>query len=125
MRTTLTGEECRGALPCPVCTGPLPVRVAKSNKPYFVCERCGVQLFVRRRDGITALSRLLQQLASSGERLGRSAAVVGDIQAALMEINAVKAQLKKLGNPCDRDLQRARTVLRRRLRATIRRLSGI
>lgn len=125
MRTTLTGTECQGALPCPVCTEPLPVRVAKSKKPYFVCERCGLQLFVRRRDGISALGRLLQQLEENGDRLSRGCAVAGEIQAALMEIRTIKAELRKFGNPRgDRDLLRARAVLRKRLRTAIRKLSG-
>lgn len=129
MRSTLTGTECQGALPCPVCTEPLPVRVAKSKKPYFVCEHCGIQLFVRRREGIENLSRLLQQLAESDERLSRGTlavtVAVSEMQAALIEIRAVRVELEKLGHSSgDRDLQRARAALRKRLRAAIQKLSG-
>lgn len=124
-RPTLTGTECQGALPCPVCSERLPVRVAKSKKPYFVCEGCGMQLFVRRRDGIESLSHLLRELTESDEQLGRGAAVAGEIQAALMEVRAVKAELEKFENPHgDRVLLRVRAVLRVRLRTAIQKLSG-
>ncbi len=44
--------------PCPVCTGAREVRVTKKDKPYIVCDPCGIQLFVRGPDGIAAFNRL-------------------------------------------------------------------
>ncbi len=46
---------------CPVCTQPRAVRMTKKNKPYIVCDPCGVQVFVRGPAGIETFSRLLEQ----------------------------------------------------------------
>lgn len=84
-----------------------------------------MQIFVRRRDGIESLSRLLRQLTESGNYMSRSTAVAGELQAALIEIHAVKAELAKFGNARgDSDLQRVRAALRKRLRVALRELSG-
>jgi len=44
----------------PVCTQAREVRVTKKNKPYLVCDPCGVQIFVRGSAGIEEFHRLLQ-----------------------------------------------------------------
>jgi predicted RNA-binding Zn-ribbon protein involved in translation (DUF1610 family) len=31
--------------PCPVCAEPRDVRTTKKNKPYLVCDSCGVQTY--------------------------------------------------------------------------------
>lgn len=46
--------------PCPVCAQTREVRTTKKEKPYLVCDPCGVQLFVRGQDGIEEFRRLLQ-----------------------------------------------------------------
>jgi DNA-directed RNA polymerase subunit RPC12/RpoP len=45
--------------PCFLCAKKLDLRISKSAKPYFVCDDCGVQIFVRRKKGIERLYRLL------------------------------------------------------------------
>jgi len=47
--------------PCPVCTQPREVRVTKKDKPYVICDPCGVQLFVRGPGGIEEFKRLLER----------------------------------------------------------------
>jgi DNA-directed RNA polymerase subunit RPC12/RpoP len=47
--------------PCPVCTSPLEVKTTKKDKPYIICDPCGVQLFVRGPSGIDAFSRLIER----------------------------------------------------------------
>jgi hypothetical protein len=42
-------------LPCILCGSKLEKRVDKNRKPYFVCDPCGIQLFVRRKRGIDLL----------------------------------------------------------------------
>ena len=42
-------------LPCVLCGGKLEKRVDKNSKPYFVCDFCGIQLFVRRKQGMELL----------------------------------------------------------------------
>jgi DNA-directed RNA polymerase subunit RPC12/RpoP len=47
--------------PCPVCLQPLDVRMSKRGKPYVICSRCGVQMFIRERAGIEAFGKLVDQ----------------------------------------------------------------
>ncbi len=44
-------------VPCPVCAEELEEKRTRKDKPYFVCEACGVQVFVRFRRGIELLAR--------------------------------------------------------------------
>jgi DNA-directed RNA polymerase subunit RPC12/RpoP len=44
--------------PCPICSDRLDVRESKKGKPYVICDRCGVQMFVRNDAGIRELERL-------------------------------------------------------------------
>ena len=49
------------SFPCPLCLVPLRVRSSKKNKPYVVCDACGVQMFVRMKPGITRLASLMAE----------------------------------------------------------------
>jgi len=42
-------------LPCPLCEEELDIKISEKGKPYVVCDICGVQLFVRRPEGIKRL----------------------------------------------------------------------
>lgn len=53
--------------PCPVCLDPREVRLTKKDKPYIVCDPCGIQLFVRGPAGIASFNRLADR--ASGEDL--------------------------------------------------------
>ena len=46
--------------PCPICGEKLDIRTDKKEKPYMVCEPCGVQVFVRNRRGIEKLAAKFQ-----------------------------------------------------------------
>ena len=52
--------------PCPVCTQPREVRVTKKDKPYFICDPCGIQVFVRGPAGVTEFNRLLRHTNNDG-----------------------------------------------------------
>jgi len=52
--------------PCPVCTQPREVRVTKKDKPYFICDPCGIQVFVRGPAGVAEFNRLLKQANIDG-----------------------------------------------------------
>ena len=47
--------------PCPLCATQLDVRQSFRNKPYCVCQSCGVQIFFRGQKGISRLRRLLDE----------------------------------------------------------------
>ncbi len=44
---------------CILCSGSLEKRTDKNGKPYFVCDPCGTQFFVRRAEGIRNLEALI------------------------------------------------------------------
>jgi DNA-directed RNA polymerase subunit RPC12/RpoP len=50
------------AIPCVLCKRPLVQRTDKNDKPYFVCDDCGTQLFVRGSVG----RRLLDEVMRNG-----------------------------------------------------------
>jgi len=52
--------------PCPVCAHPLEVRLTKKDKPYVMCDPCGVQLFIRGPEGIEGFKRLIEQWDRKG-----------------------------------------------------------
>jgi predicted RNA-binding Zn-ribbon protein involved in translation (DUF1610 family) len=45
--------------PCPICGEGLEVRESKKEKPYVVCNRDGVQMFVRTQPGIRNFEKLV------------------------------------------------------------------
>ena len=51
--------------PCPVCGSDLPLRLARTQKPYCHCDSCGLQLFIRGKNGIHKLKQLLASDAIS------------------------------------------------------------
>lgn len=44
---------------CPICENSLKVRISKNNKPYCICDDCGVQLFVRGKRGIERFNKIV------------------------------------------------------------------
>jgi len=48
--------------PCPLCGAGLPILASKRKKPYFICNFCGVQIFVRGKAGIARL----REMANAG-----------------------------------------------------------
>jgi predicted nucleic-acid-binding Zn-ribbon protein len=52
--------------PCPICLESRPVSLSKKGKPYIVCNKCGVQLFVRNNSGIRQLESMIDKAESHG-----------------------------------------------------------
>lgn len=59
----------KSMFPCPVCTEAREVRLTKKDKPYVVCDPCGVQVFVRGPAGIAEFERLLERTGEKTARL--------------------------------------------------------
>src|SRR5580700_3982805 len=53
-------EAVKNTFPCALCKQELVRRTDKKGKPYFVCEECGTQFFIRYRTGIAKLEALMQ-----------------------------------------------------------------
>jgi hypothetical protein len=52
-------ESTESLFPCPVCRKMIRVRNTKNGKPYLICDGCGVQMFIRGREGIARFKQLL------------------------------------------------------------------
>jgi hypothetical protein len=44
--------------PCFLCGEFIEIKYSKRNKPYFICDPCGLQAFIRRDKGINRLNKL-------------------------------------------------------------------
>jgi transcription elongation factor Elf1 len=42
--------------PCPLCENKKEVKISDKGKPYIICDPCGVQLFVRKSEGINRMA---------------------------------------------------------------------
>lgn len=62
------GERIRGPIrfPCPTCGIPCVVRASKKGKPYFHCDGCVVQVFIRGRTGTARLTQWARDSRSAG-----------------------------------------------------------
>jgi hypothetical protein len=56
----LSNSMAGKSFPCPVCAVNLPIRIARTQKPYCVCLDCGIQIFVRGKTGIARLQIILE-----------------------------------------------------------------
>jgi len=45
-------------LPCFLCDRQLEIKSSKRKKPYFICDPCGLQAFVRKEQGIQLLAEM-------------------------------------------------------------------
>jgi len=106
--------------PCFLCGNKLEKRSDKHSKPYFVCDGCGIQLFVRKKHGIELLDKLLSSAEKNAIPFKEAAHRVFEVQALLSEIDGTKAQIKKVEEEIgflfpDEEKMRARDALKIRL----------
>lgn len=40
-------DEPRVMIPCWLCGSPVQLKYTKRDKPYLICEECGIQTFIR------------------------------------------------------------------------------
>jgi len=112
-------------LPCILCGNRLAKRTDKHSKPYFVCDPCGIQLFVRRQQGITRLNEFMRASERNAIPFQQAAERMYKAQALLGEIDGTKTQIKKLDGEIgfffpDEDKVRARNALKTRLRTLLK-----
>jgi|SRR5579871_153644 DNA-directed RNA polymerase subunit RPC12/RpoP len=113
-------------LPCLLCGNKLEKRESKNAKPYFVCDACGIQLFIRRKQGIARLEELLRASEKNAIPFKQAARRMFEVQALMSEIDGTKAQIKKLDDEigfffADEDKVRARNALKTRLENLVNR----
>jgi len=118
-------------LPCFLCGAKLEKRTShKNGKPYFVCNVCGIQLFVRRPHGIQLLNKLLDNIAKNEIPFKQRAQQLYEIQALLTEINGIKEQIERLKSQIgflfrDQDKIRACAMLKTKLQNLFKELEQL
>ena len=117
-------------LPCFLCGHELGRRTTKNGKPYFVCDSCGIQLFIRGKHGIERLDEFLRSSEKHSLPFKRHAQKLFEIQAILNDIDATKMQINKLDTEIgfffpDEDKIAARDSLKNRLRNLLEQLDEI
>lgn len=117
-------------IPCFLCSQELRQRKDKNGKPYFICDPCGVQIFVRGRQGIENLAQLIVTLRQHDFPFREHARVLHEIQAVLTEIRGIKKELKKLDSVFsifsdDDTIERERQLLKERIETLLGRLRRI
>lgn len=55
----MTNEELPKEIPCFLCGDFQTINISKTDKPYFICNDCGMQVFIRKVSGIKRLSNLI------------------------------------------------------------------
>ena len=58
-------ENYSDLIPCFLCGNGCFVKQTKNKKPHFICDPCGVQVFIRREKGIILFNYLVKNLNHS------------------------------------------------------------
>lgn len=117
-------------IPCFLCSQELRKRIDKNQKPYFVCDPCGMQIFVRGHQGIVNLAQLISTLRQRDFPFREHARVLFEIQAVLTEISGIKKEIKSLGGVLnflseDEHRERTRELLNARIEHLLSQLEQI
>lgn len=83
-------------IPCMLCGKLLKVRLSKSDKPYFICNICGLQTFIRYGPGIKKLKMLLADLIDNPSNFMTGHKQTLDILALINDIRELKEKLDDL-----------------------------
>jgi hypothetical protein len=106
------------------------MRLDKRHKPYFICDPCGMQIFVRGRQGIENLHELMKTLREHDFPFREHARVLREIQAVLTELRGVQKEIKNLDSVFnlffeDRETARVRELLNTRVETLLSKLEQI
>src|SRR5271165_7305642 len=86
------------SIPCFLCGTDLEIRSYKHQKPYFICDHCGVQAFVRKETGIVQLEKLLRNLRTQDFQFAKHKESFLQVCAVLNEIDDLKREIEKQKN---------------------------
>lgn len=85
---------CGKQFPCPLCGISLAIRLSRTQKPYCVCDACGIQLFFRGKKGIRRLEELIEsETLISGAEANASGAVT--LYNRLRQLKAQREELER------------------------------
>jgi len=88
-------------IPCFLCSQELQLRRDKHEKAYFVCDVCGMQIFVRGRQGNENLKQLIETLRERDFPFREHARVLHEIQAVLSELRGLEKEIENLDSVLD------------------------
>ena len=118
-------------LPCFLCGKELDLRTDKNKKKYAICDPCGMQVFVRRKQGIENLERLIRVLKRCDLPLRMHAQTLFQIRAILEELQGVEGELEKLDDSISifsttsKEKTRARRLLKQRMQTLLAELERV
>lgn len=114
------------SLPCFLCICKLEQRISKRGKPYFVCDSCGMQIFIRRKQGIERLQELFKNIERAQIPFQQHAHNFNEMQAILHEIDGVKQKIREIGFFfLDEEEIRSRNLLKTRLETLFQKLEEL
>lgn len=89
-------KDSEKLIPCFLCGNGAEIKTTKKNKPYFMCEPCGVQVFIRRKKGISRLNELLKSIGTNAVNYSGAKGRVLDLVAQINRLAELKGKLKEI-----------------------------
>jgi hypothetical protein len=118
-------------LPCFLCGKQLDQRTTKNSKPYFVCDGCGMQIFVRRAQGMENLDHFIRALKRRELPFREHAHNLFEIRAILQELDGIESEKAKINDSVgifsslSDDKRRAKELLEKRGETLLNQLQRI
>src|SRR5262249_19046802 len=84
------------SIPCPLCGDFIDQRRTKNGKPYFHCDPCGTQYFVRKPRGIKLLEELKKKIESGNWVFPQKSPEVIELQQLITEYEQVSKEIQRL-----------------------------
>ena len=83
--------------PCLTCKEEIELRIDKRHKPYCICDRCGVQSFIRKASGVRKLAENLEiELNDDGPELSKDKNVIINFSQLITLISKYNQLIQKL-----------------------------
>jgi predicted RNA-binding Zn-ribbon protein involved in translation (DUF1610 family) len=89
-------NEKKEYLPCFLCGKKLRIKQTKNEKPYFICDPCGLQVFVRCKAGIRELNRLIRRMESKSSNSSEILNSSFEVISLTSRIAQLRAKLKHI-----------------------------
>ena len=107
-------------IPCFLCGSLLNIRTDKNRKLYMICEGCGSQHFIRRRQGMERLKEMSEYFLGQKVELAARMESLLHVQARLNEIDILKKEIRRLEFEAgaifrDKEKLRARDAVQKRV----------
>lgn len=116
------------SIPCILCGKFLEERTSKNQKPYFVCDPCGMQLFIRRKMGTEKLEQIKKSISENSIFIKKPHKLL-EIQKSIAEITGIKAEIAKIERSVlifySEEESRMKKALQNRLEAALQELEGL